>query len=395
MASVEFKESTVSNQTPQYVYICLDPAPPLAIPPGKDLINYSANLEQIFINDPNTDSEDCYVFGGSLSLEPGSTVYIVGEDQQIFLQYQVGGDHSRYMLQLFKASGGHKMHREITSEALSEDSILDAMLEEPEGDDFMPTMLAKSGKKSKYPGALSLLAKTSGASADLQHKLDKSDKILEFIRSMMQIYTANRLDEAGAKQGKPISATEETALHMKVTADAYFDAANHRALASVLTRKSMAEVKYNRTCNRGDVHPEFITQFAKEINYDKAEYAKLDKMLSEQVRGILDGRLDVNDSVTFTLLTVQSLPENRPGRTEPVVVPTMKLFYIKSQGRTWTEVVKQGKSQSSAAKVNLQFQYIPMECVVNQENFKHMKKQFKKHVYRADGIDDFFASYTI
>ncbi|OQE91484.1 hypothetical protein PENNAL_c0009G03616 [Penicillium nalgiovense] len=393
MSSIELQESTISNQTAQYAYISMDPAPALAIPPGKELINYSAKLERIFMYDASTNAEDCYTFAGSLSLEPGSVVYIVGGGQQIYLQYQVGGDRSVYMLQLQKVSGGHKLHRDVTSEALREDTILDRMLEEPVNDGFEPTMLAKAEKKPKVLGASSTLFRTA-ASGDLDHKLEKSDRTLEFIRSMMQIYTANRLEEEGKKRGKTISATEETALHMKVTADAYFDAAHHRALAPVLTRKSMAEVKYDRTCRREDVHPEFIQQFASELNFDKSEHAKLDKMLTELVRGILDGQLSVNDSVTYTFLAMQSLPENRPGRSEPVVVPTLKLFYIKSSGSTWNEVVKQGKSQSSVQKVHLQFQYIPMVCVVNVQNFKHMKKKYEPHVYSSEGIDDFFTAFT-
>ncbi|KAE8333048.1 hypothetical protein BDV39DRAFT_199399 [Aspergillus sergii] len=399
MASVEIEESTVANQTTQYVYLCRDPAPALAIPPGKDLLNYTTKLEHIFIYDPSTDSENCYSFGGSLSLGPGSIAGVVGSGEQFFLQYCVGDDQSRYMLPLLKASGGHKLHRDVTSEALNDDTILDRMLEEPENNranHFATTMFAKSGKKAKAKGATAIKIIPKGISGDLEHEAKKALKMLDFIHSLIDVYTANKIHQEGNRRGKPIDAINETSLHMKLVAEAYFDAINHRQLAAVINKKSMASAKFSQSCNRSDVHPQFIRQFAQEIQqFDQAEYAKLDKILTEQVRQILDGNIHINDPINFTLITKQADLRSVPGLTEKLVVPTLRLFYITSQGRTWTEVVKNGKSQSSVQKVQLDFQYIPHVGTINKDLFKQLKKVYGKKLVDQDVDDMFISQHTV
>ncbi|KJJ30208.1 hypothetical protein AFLA70_345g001400 [Aspergillus flavus AF70] len=399
MASIEIDESTISNQTTQYVYLSRDPAPALAIPPGKDLLNYTAKIEYIFIYEPNTESETCYTFGGSLSLGPGSIAGVVGNGEQFFLQYCVGSDQSRYMLPLVKASGGYKLHRDVTSEALRDDTILDRMLEEPDNnlaDHFATTMFAKGGKKDKAKGAAALTLQTRGSSGDQEHEIRKAIKMLNFIDSMIGVYTANKLYQEGNKRGKPISAIDETSLYMKVTAEAYFDAINNRQLAAVINKKSMASAKFSQTCNRADVHPQFIKQFAQDIKqFDQAEYATLDKILTEQVRQILDGNIQVNNTLNFTLLVKQPLLKSVPGLREQIVEPTLRFFYITSTGRTWTEVVKNGKSQSSVQKVQLDFQYIPQVGTINPDLFKQLKKVYGKKLVSQDVDDSFIPQYTV
>ncbi|KNG82126.1 hypothetical protein ANOM_009861 [Aspergillus nomiae NRRL 13137] len=399
MASIEIEESTLANQTTQYVYLCRDPAPALAIPPGKDLLNYTAKLEHIYIYDPDTDSEICYTFGGSLSLGPGSIAGVVGSGEQIFLQYCVGDDQSRYMLPLLRTSGGHKLHRDVTSEVLGDDTILDRMLEEPENNvsnHFATTMFAKGDKPSKAKGAAAIKLDPKGLSGDLEHEVKKALKMLDFVDSMIGVYTANRLKQEGDRRGKPISAIDETSLHMKVTADAYFDAINHKQLAAVINKKSMASAKFSQTCDRAAVHPEFIKQFAQDIQqFDQAEYAKLDKILTEQVRQILDGNIDINDSVNFTLLVKQPHIQSVPGMTEKIVVPTLRLFYITSHGKTWTEVVKNGKSQSQVRKVQLDFQYIPHVGTINKDLFKQLKKVYGKKLVEQEADDMFIPQWTV
>ncbi|KAE8374726.1 hypothetical protein BDV26DRAFT_300052 [Aspergillus bertholletiae] len=398
MASIEIAESTVVNQTAQYVYLCRDPAPALAIPPGKELANYTAKLEHIYIYDSNTQSEDRYAFGGSLSLGSGTIAGVVGSGEQFFLQYCVGDDESRYMLPLLKVSGGHKLHQDVTSEILGDDTILDSMLEESKdnvANHFVTTMFAKGNKPSKAKGAAAVKFKPKGSSGDQEHEIKKALKMLDFIDSMIGIYTANKLKQEGDKRGKPISAIDETSLHMKVTADAYFDAINAKDLAAVVNKKSMAAAKFSQTCNRSQVHPEFIKAFAEDIKFDPAEYAKLDKILTEQVKQIMDGNISINDAVHFTLLAKKPVLQRVQGLKEEIVVPTLMFFYITSKGRTWTEVVKNGKSQSSVQKVQLDFQYIPQVSTINKDLFKKLKKKYENLLIGQDVDDMFIPQYTV
>ena len=81
--------------------------------------------------------------------------------------------------------------------------------------------------------------------------------------------------------------------------------------------------------------------------------------------------------------------------TEKIVVPTLRLFYITSYGRTWTEVVKNGKSQSQARKVQLDFQYIPHVGTINKALFKQLKKVYGKKLVEQEADDMFIPQWTV
>lgn len=401
MASLEIKESTLTNQTKQYVYICRDPAPALAIPPSKDLANYTTKLDHIFIYNANTKSEDCFRFSGPLSLGPGSIAEVIGDSAQFVLQYSVEGDQSRYMLPLQKDSDGHKLHRDVTSEVLADDTLLDRVLEEQANgtaDHIAPAMLGASAPGSEAPqakGAVAIELQPKRVSGDLRAQVEDARGMLSFVISMIHVYTSAMLKREGKKRGKPISAIDDTALYMKVTAEAFFDAINYKQLAPVVNKTSMASAKFSQSCNGADVHPEFIKEFAKDIQeFKEDEYKKLDKILSEQVRQIENGKLSVDDSVNFTLVVKQVDYEKEKGIDEPFVVPKLRFFYISTHGKTWTEVVKNGKGQSKQRKVQLDFHYIPVVCSINKDLCKRMKKKYDEKMMNQ-GIDDIFTEYTV
>ncbi|KAL7910077.1 hypothetical protein GGI35DRAFT_447802 [Trichoderma velutinum] len=419
MAPLRFQNTTFANKTDHNIYLSFPPALPLEITPGKDIHSFSAQVEEIYLRDSTTQEQTCYSLEKDLSLEADSVISIVGDSDDLYLQYSKADDQATEVVQFVKASNRHQIDLDIGTQPFKTNTLLSHIFETADKQDgpslSEPIMVVGSrgdedDDSHVSPSAISHhLLQTffyekneeiiGTRSADdqpyipatshfntmpyndatnqyfYQQTLEANDELQE-VRSMLGLLAAGDLAEAEKRRGRRISPTQETALHNQIVADAYFKAPFSPLLAGLLSVDSQGNKKIDHTCNRNEVHMYFIKQLSLGLGLDETAYGQLDRLLTDTSQQLASGNFDVNDNLNF-VLTFTSVPKEKiSGSDYESIAPRLTVIYIQSSTRTFSEIVTRGKSSSKVDKVNLKFEYNAMICKLNRRRFKLQQNMF-------------------
>ncbi|KAE8146606.1 hypothetical protein BDV25DRAFT_143533 [Aspergillus avenaceus] len=437
MAPLKFQNCRVVNSTEHSLFLSFPPASPLEIPIGKDLLDFSAEIEEIYFHNPDKESDDCYVLPSELSLAPGTVTAFVDSGHGLSLEYGKDGSHPEAKVEMKLNSHGHNLYKSAGATPLRANTVFEKVLGIADEDDAADaeTMLYTTGTPGAggaTPGGASTFLSLIGATAPsnpmpksiggaipssiggggggggtpppfvnvvllpgesvvdpklIQPSLDaKAD--LDSVSSVMMLLASDALDQASRQAGHQISPLYETNKYMQICANAYLNAPLSPALRGFLINPQFTNSQFNKTCEARQVHTEFLRNFAEEFKFNENQdaYKTLDKTLTEFSRSIASGNVDENNDLCFTI-NRGSLPvEPLPGSAFRVVTPKMKIFYISCAARTFTQIIKNGKSQSSVQKVNLTFKYTTLSCNLRQDLWRRVRDQYDNAMITSSGV---------
>lgn len=414
MAPLSFQNTTFANKTVHNVYLCFPPAPPLEISPGRDILSFSAQVEEIYTLDPATQKQNHYSLETSLSLDPGSVINVVGDNNDFFLQYSNADGQVAEMVQLLKASRHDQIDLDLGTLPFKSNTLISHVFEaaDKEGGSSLskPVYVGSRGGGGEDLSAIShhllqtFLHEDNGEavgtrSADVHVHIPAATHFntmpyndaanqyfyqqtieahaeLQNVRSMLMLLASEALADFEKQRGRPISPTQETALHNKIVGDAYFKAPFSPRLNGLLLINAQGNKKIDITCHRNEVHQHFIKCLAPGLGVDETAYDQLDSLLTNTIRQLASGNFNANDNINF-VLTFTSIPREKiPGSDYETIVPKLTVLYIQSSVRIFSEIVKQKKSSSTVGKVNLKFEYNIMTCTLNRNQFKPQQTRF-------------------
>lgn len=211
------------------------------------------------------------------------------------------------------------------------------------------------------------------------------------INSAFTFLASYAISQKSKQLRRELSPTEDLRIWTSVVADAYMKAPLHALLGAALPIRATGGNTMNRTCNRGDVHTLFLSELAQDIKeIDAASYKTLDKMLTEFTRSLAKGNTKGSEDINFAIARPFIPVEKIPGSAFSLVMPQMKVYYMRVGADTFTEIVKNGKSRSSVEKVNLKFQYNFQVCELNERFWTEQRPRVDAAIpaFAGKGLSD-------